>query len=244
MQEKLRINSYFDDTIIDTPQKPSGYFVVFIPGLFANALTDAYTKLSQAFLDHDYSFLRYQSWRNDTELREKNFQLMNHELGKLFDFVRSRRLKKVGIVAKSFGGAITLSYMCPEIYGQQNRVEPLDTIVMWAPTIGVSDNPTIGGYLNHPFSYFIEDETNERIRNIKTTKDSIFGVTAPVRIIHGTNDDIIDIENSRALASFLCNAEVMPIEGADHSYAWKNEQYDREFDHFTVDFFKKHMPAE
>ncbi len=58
-----------------------------------------------------------------------------------------------------------------------------------------------------------------------------------IGVLQGTKDEIVSVENSKRLVEALPNAELIILEGADHSY--KEEPYSTRLVEETVKFFKK-----
>ena len=66
-------------------------------------------------------------------------------------------------------------------------------------------------------------------------------MSAPVLLVHGTNDIPVDVDQSRRMAGALNDRleELVIIEDADHSlsrYAWRKTLYDK-----LDGFLKKHL---
>jgi 3-oxoadipate enol-lactonase len=60
---------------------------------------------------------------------------------------------------------------------------------------------------------------------------------APTLVLHGADDQLIDPENARILASLISGAELVVLEGAGHVY--HSEQADRA-DEIVLDFLRRH----
>ena len=59
----------------------------------------------------------------------------------------------------------------------------------------------------------------------------------PALVLHGSEDQLIDVENARVLASRIPGAELAILEGAGHVY--HSEQAERA-DEIVLDFVRRH----
>ena len=67
--------------------------------------------------------------------------------------------------------------------------------------------------------------------------DRLPELRVPVLVVHGSEDQLIDVGNARALASRIPGAELAILEGAGHVY--QSEQADRA-DEVVLDFVRRH----
>ncbi|ELZ27613.1 hypothetical protein C475_06825 [Halosimplex carlsbadense 2-9-1] len=91
--------------------------------------------------------------------------------------------------------------------------ERVDRLVLWAPAIFAGereDRPSI-------------------------TADELVGVDTPTRILQGDADEGLPVENARALADHLSDAEAVVLPGEDHSFQRDRERIVAE----TLDFLSR-----
>jgi pimeloyl-ACP methyl ester carboxylesterase len=69
--------------------------------------------------------------------------------------------------------------------------------------------------------------------------DRLPELRAPVLVLHGSEDQLIDVGNARVLASRIPGAELTILEGAGHVY--HSEQAERA-DEIVLDFVRRHSP--
>jgi len=204
---------------IDSPSEPTGEGIIFIPGASGGALGSRWQGLADAAVRNGFCLLRFESWAGPKELEQKCIKEVRQEIDWLIGKLSQKGCRRIGIVAKSFGGMIALAYMNSLVGG----------MVLWAPALGVSQSPNITE--STPFGEF------ENAQDINPGKEDLSGLKIPVRIIHGTADDVVDIGNSRKLIEALPSAELVTMLGAGHSF--KPESCQKELFNKTLEFLKK-----
>ena len=94
-------------------------------------------------------------------------------------FLESKGCKRIGIIGKSFGGCVALTYF-------NNKIGKM---VLWAPAIGISDKSNIDYWENR------KGLTLSNLSRINLDKQTISKHSKPILIIHGTKDGIFPIAN-------------------------------------------------
>lgn len=108
--------------------------------------------------------------------------------------------ESIGVVGKSFGGQLAITSR-PEV----------NFLVLWAPAIGFGEDN-------------VEKWRSTKLKHAQTIKDisvdkSFLGkIDSEAKIIHGTEDQVVDIENSRKICEALPECEFEKIENAGHSF--------------------------
>jgi len=70
--------------------------------------------------------------------------------------------------------------------------------------------------------------------------DRLPGITAPTLVLHGVDDQMVDPENARVLASRIRGAELVLLEGAGHVY---HSEQAGTVDRVVLDFIRRHADA-
>jgi len=183
--------------------------VFFIPGISGEAFTGRFANFYLSCLEKRWDVLRMQTWENVKELEAMNVAEIHRSIDEGIRRLKEDDYDEIVAVGKSFGGAMFLS--------RNNR--DISKMVLWAPAIGVSeDKSNLEEMLNVPFS-----EINS-LQEITLNKEFLSSVNTPVRIIQGTNDESVSVENSRRITSLLPKAELVQIEGMGHSYKTKEQE--------------------
>lgn len=88
----------------------------------------------------------------------------------------------------------------------------VDRMVLWAPAVFVGDH---------------DDRPS-------VTVDHLAGVVLPVRLLQGDADEVVSVENSRALADALPDGDLVQLPDEDHSFLTDEERVVRE----TAEFLR------
>jgi len=70
--------------------------------------------------------------------------------------------------------------------------------------------------------------------------DQLPRITAPTLVLHGADDQMVDSENARVLASRIRGAELVLLEGAGHVY---HSEQAGAADRIVLDFIRRHADA-
>lgn len=194
--------------------------IIYIPGASGKA-TERYDKLAKEFNNQWISFLRINLWEDEKKLGNLCVSTLHTLIDGITDFALMKGYKEIGLIGKSFGGGICLTY----------RNKNLSKLLLWAPAIGISEECNLNSIKNEQFSKI------GSMKNVKINKNFLSDLRINVGIIHGTKDDVVSIENSKKLIQILPNARLIPISGADHSY--REEPYATKLIEETIKFFKK-----
>lgn len=117
-------------------------------------------------------------------------------------FLKSEGYTKIFAIGKSLGGGILLTRNYPEI----------TKMVLWAPAIGVADDK---GNLNEKVDIVFSEISS--MLEVTVDKDLLSDIKVPVKIVQGTEDDNVPVENSLKVASCLLYSDVAKINGMGHS---------------------------
>lgn len=199
------------------PDETNGAAIVVLPGAGHGPYGDIFDRFTDEAAESGFHVLRFRSWQNHDELGQKTLHDLHSELAAAVELVRARGCTRLDVVAKSLGGAVALTHV-PEIVSQ---------VVLWAPAIKAGDSQNVESMRTTPLDELFPDDP------LEIDGPTLESISTPVRILHGDRDDI-SIENSRNLVDDLQNAELIAIEGADHSFAGDDVQ--AETIEYTLDF--------
>ncbi len=194
--------------------------VIYVPGVSGKA-TERFDDLAKEFNNQWISFLRVNLWEDEKKLGNLSINTMHKLIDGIINFVMLKGYKEIGLIGKSFGGGICLTY----------RNKNVDKMLLWAPAIGLSEECNLNSIRNEQISNF------SSMRNVKINKNFLSDLRISVGIIHGTKDEVVSIESSKKLIAMLPNSRLITISGADHSY--REEPYATKLIEETIRFFKK-----
>lgn len=176
--------------------------MVVLPGAGHGPYGDIFDRFAERAAEDGLLVLRFQSWEDHEELARKTLGDLHAEIDAAVAFLAERGCTRISVVGKSFGGGVALTHV-PDAVAR---------IVLWAPAIGVGDEPNL-------------DESRRmdlREANLRIDPPTLGTIETPVRILHG-DEDHIPFENSRKLVDGLRDAELIEVEGADHSFLGPEE---------------------
>lgn len=169
------------------------------------------------------------------------------DLNSAIEYLESRDVDRVGIYGHSQGGLVSL----------RNYDEDIETMFFTSPvTDSMPDYRQMRldaqqrqqvekkGYWvkereKGPRDQIVIDE--EIIEEKESVKQSelLSSVECPVKIVHGSEDEVVPLESSRKAVEKLETSELTTIEGLDHGYNDKIDEVAEE----AVNWFEKHMPV-
>ncbi|MFA6475872.1 MAG: hypothetical protein WCV68_00500 [Candidatus Paceibacterota bacterium] len=205
--------------VLDKGAEESNTAVIFIPGVSGKAFSDKYKQLSDECLKLGMDFLRVQSWDSVEELEQKNIRQIQEDIDEAIKFLKSGGYTKIFAIGKSFGGGILLTRNYPEI----------TKMVLWAPAIGIADDK---GNLNEKIDTLFSEISS--LLEVTVDRDLLSSIKVPVKIIHGTKDRNVLLENSLKIAGLLLYSDVAKIKDMGHSA--ETQEKEKELIDDTIEF--------
>lgn len=213
-----RITADHPEFKLDVPPTPTDTVVVFLPGISGGAFSDRFQPLVDACLHAGLAIARLNVWKDSIDVEQKSLNEIYRDLGDIITHLHTTYLHIFGI-GKSFGGAVMLTFSSAYISKK----------VLWAPAIGITESgANIGSYITTRLG------SVSSLLDIQIDRAFLQQKGTSTLIIHGTADDNIPFSNSEKIVSMLSNANLVPIEGADHSY--KNKEHETVVIKTTIDF--------
>lgn len=192
--------------MLEEPEEKTLSAVIVIPGISGGVFTDEYQHLSNAVIDHSYACLRLQSWSSPSDLQTKTPNDILDDISRGIDFLVKKGYTRIVAVGKSFGGAMLLL-----------RQDHITKLILWAPALFVvPEHGTIENYMTVPLAQA------KSVKDITIDYSFLQKIKTPLALIHGTNDHLVPIENSKEIQQHVHEATLEELTGLDHS--WKNEE--------------------
>ncbi|PSH02354.1 MAG: hypothetical protein BRC26_00985 [Nanohaloarchaea archaeon QH_8_44_6] len=126
------------------------------------------------------------------------------EINDAIDYLKDQNDLKVFIVAKSFSAGMVLA----------GNIDNVDKTVLWAPAVGFQEKANIEELRDSKLGE-VEEVTDIQINS------EFLEHKVPVKVIHGENDQVVQIENSESIVHNLPEAEIKRISETGHSYEGK-----------------------
>jgi alpha-beta hydrolase superfamily lysophospholipase len=177
---------------------------LFLPGISGQVMSDRFTPLQEALNGAGYALARLEVWAYERDIEGKTIASIHASVRAALDELADEGFETIHAVGKSFGGGMLLALHDARI-GKK---------ILWAPAIGCAHEGNLALMENIPLG------TVGSLLDIKVAYSDITADPSTIAIIHGTEDSIIPIENSRAIME-AAGGEVVAIEGADHSFKVK-----------------------
>ncbi|MFP4038656.1 MAG: alpha/beta hydrolase [Candidatus Nanohaloarchaea archaeon] len=150
----------------------------------------------------EFGVVRVDAWEGAEDLEGMNLKMLHARLYEAFELLKSNGCESVGLLGKSFGGQLGLTWP---------GNDQLDFMVLWAPAIGFGE-------------YNVDKWRSERLgkaseaTDISVDEEYLESIDMATLIIHGTRDEVVSVENSRRICDALPNCNMETVEGADHSF--------------------------
>lgn len=183
---------------LNTAEGPSDRGVLVVPGAGHGPFGDVFLRFSHAAAEEGHHVARFETWMSPGELEGKADEDFRAELEAGVDFLGSRGCSTVTVVAKSFGGRVTLEHL----------PEGVDRLVLWAPAVLVED---------------AENVPEEAWEHLPSVTPGEFGVDVPTRILQG-DDDNIPVDSAERIAEGLPQGELVVLPDEDHSFLRDHER--------------------
>lgn len=217
----IKLENTSAEILLEVPGQASEKVAIFLPGVSGGAFSDRYQPLVDACIEADIAIARLSSYAGAKELEQKTIQQLHSDIDAAVAFLQARGYTKIFGIGKSFGGALMLTCQSAKIAAK----------VLWAPAIAAVDaESNLNEYIDVPLG------SVPMLMDIKIDKDFLEKFFIPILIVHGTADDQIPFSNSEKIVTMLPEAQLIPIEGADHSY--KNKAHEEMVVYATIDFLK------
>ncbi|MFO7793811.1 MAG: alpha/beta hydrolase [Candidatus Nanohaloarchaea archaeon] len=193
-----------EDLVLEkNPESSRG--LIIIPGISSGPFGSPFDEVVEEVSD-DYSIVRINGWEDTEDLEKMTLKDLHDLIDEGCELLSSNGCESISILSKSFGGQLALTYPVNNIF---------EKMVLWAPAIGIGEN-------NVEKWRSTQLEHAQTATDISVDKAYLEKINSEVRIIHGTEDQVVDIENSTKICEALPKCEFSEIEDTDHSFKQKH----------------------
>ena len=189
-----------EDLVLEKDPK-SGRGLIIIPGISSGPFGSLFDEVVSQ-VSKDYGIVRINAWNGADDLEKMTLKDLHDLIDEACESLESDGCESISVLGKSFGGQLALTY--PE----NNKFEKM---VLWAPAIGfveVNVEKWRSTLLEHA----------QTATDISVDKAYLEKIDSEVKIIHGTEDEVINVENSKRICEALPRCEFEEIEDAGHSF--------------------------
>lgn len=193
---------------IEKPKNYSNHGVIIVPGAGGDVFDDKrFNQLAKALFEKDIAVIRVNLWKNKEEVDSLTISKIHKYINDCIQLLINEKITKIGIIGKSMGGGISLTYHNPKI----------NAMVLWAPAVGTAKVSNLNKMMDAAISTF------KTLRNVKLDENNLKKVNQPILLIQGTHDETVRKEDTEKLNLLLSNSTIELIEGAGHSYEKEHE---------------------
>jgi pimeloyl-ACP methyl ester carboxylesterase len=206
--------------VLHLPVSSTAVAAIFAHGFCSNMTRERYVMLSDALAEKGIAALRFDfAGSGESEEREITISGQVADLKAAVAYLQKRGYRSIGVVGESLGGITAL-----EAYS-----DAVKALVLWAPVTKARWTAEMSGIQKESLNrrgYYINHKDGKDFKIPKRYVEERLGVNRartlgefriPVFIIHGTEDEVIPVEDSReAIALLPQGSRLEEIQGGDH----------------------------
>lgn len=211
--EKININgtrAYFE--------KNSDKLIIFYHGNAGSACNRDYIKNKFKNLGFSTLIVEYTGFSND--IKKPTKQLLLKDVQNINQFLETVKFKKIIIVGESLGNALAIYH---------STLTKIDKLLLISPFYKMEDLAR-NNFGIYPIKLILREnyDNGQLINKSKTDK---------IKIIHGTDDDIISLDQARKLFDEIkiIDKEFIKIDKAGHNNIYTFEETNKNIDDFLVE---------
>lgn len=177
--------------------------LLVIPGISSDPYESPFNEVVDYAKEMGFSVVRLNQWSSSEDLEDKTLKDMHDLIDRALEKLDEEGYNYIGVLGKSFGGQLALTYP---------HNERFDFMILWAPAVGL-EGDNVDKWISTPLGQA------SAATDISIDPSYLKNIDIPVKIIHGTDDEVVDLEVSEQLAQNLDKGELMRVEGGDHSFS-------------------------
>jgi dienelactone hydrolase len=191
-----------------------------LPGISGGAHSERFQPLVDAVLKSSFAIARVSLWEGEESLKQTSPKELSAQIDGAVRSLQEKNYKHIAGVGKSFGGGMLFA----------NTNSAIACKVLWAPFIHYVDVDSNFGHIHF--------KDLEHLSDLTVDHSQLESYTGAIYFIHGSADTVIPVSNSYTLKNAVRGgADVLVIEGADHSF--KQKEHEEELIKKTITCIKK-----
>jgi len=232
MQEKLSFQNSKGDNLVGVLSNPSEgkekLIVVLCHGFDASKESQTYLRLEKTLNEKGISTFRFDFFghgESDGKFEDITISEAVDDALQAINFLKEKGFSKIALFGSSFGGmaallaaskekglfALILKSPVSDYLGKIAAEEDKVSVEQWKKD-GFIWHETKKGKLRLNYSFF---EDAQEVSGFEAANQ----INVPTLIVHGNQDKVVPVEQSRKTASLIPNCKLEIIEGADHKYS-------------------------
>jgi uncharacterized protein len=230
MEQTINFNNSKGDKLLGilSDNGNKDFVLVMVHGFSSNKNTKNFVKLSQILSGKNIASLRIDIWghgESDGDFAQITVSEAVDDILQAIKYVKGQGYKKIGLLGSSFGGIsgiiaasktkdlVLLALKSPvsDYMELEKGKYTQDQLDEWK-SIGYREYEDDGKVMKLNWTFVADFANNNAFEAAKSIK-------IPTLIVHGNTDDDVPYTQSQKLITFLPNANLVTIQGANHRYA-------------------------
>ena len=249
MQEKIKIGNL--DAILHNSEMNNSPGIIMVHGFGGEGLEEEFEDVANNLCKNGYTVLRFLfSGYKKNDLTDLTISKEISELKSVIDFLETKNInkEKIGIIAQSLGCVVSMLL-------NDSRVKAM---VMLAPLINLQEvlskefgENKIRELETFGYTTIIRKDRqrrklgvgfwNEVKKTNRVSKKQIEAINCPLLIIHGTDDQTVDYQESETILKWANEPKQLKlIEGGKH-VTIGDSKVRKNVNKYILDFFLKYM---
>lgn len=231
--QKLSFHSSRGNSLVGILSDPSGNasipVVVLCHGFATTKESETYLRLEKALNEVGLATFRFDFFghgESDGKFEDITISEAIDDAVHAVSFMKEQGFKRIGLFGSSFGGmaallaasktkslfALVLKSPVSDSLGKIAAAEGNASPEQWRKQGFIYNESRRMGKQKLNYSFY---EDSEKISGFEAAKE----ITVPTLIVHGSEDDVVPVEQSRKTASLIPGCRLEEIEGASHKYS-------------------------
>lgn len=192
--------------------------LLILPGISSGPFGSPFDEVVKEMSEY-CRVVRADTWDDARDLEEMTLKDLHQQIDEAVNRLRESGCERIHVVGKSFGGQLALTY--------PGNVS-FDTVILWAPAVGLGTSN-------------VEKWRSTTLDHASTATDitihtsDLKQLPSNTLLIHGEQDQIVDVENSETIAENIPGADVRVLKDTGHSFQRSKDEVIRN----TVEFLSQ-----
>lgn len=230
---------------LHTPKEQTDSVVVMAHGSCSNKDRARTVEVAELYAENGMAALRFDfGGSGESYETEISVEKQVDDLKSAIEFVKGKGYKRIGLQGESLGGLVScLAY-----------TNDIKTMVLWAPVTEKKDKLKEvfeqEGYSKEEFEkigYITKEKNGQKFtipkkyfkeRMAVNQTEMLSRIKCPVLILHGEEDDVVPLEDSKEAVKILENSKLEIISGLGHRFRFDDKKVSLDL---SLNWFKEHL---
>ncbi|WEL22891.1 alpha/beta fold hydrolase [Candidatus Nanohalovita haloferacivicina] len=181
--------------------------LLVIPGISSGPFGSPFDEVVEEMSEY-CRVVRVDTWDDARDLEELTLKDLHQQIDEAINRLTESGCERIHVIGKSFGGQLALTY--------PDNVS-FSSMVLWAPAVGLGTSnvekwrSTTLGHASTATDITIDTSTLQQL-------------PAETLLIHGEQDQIVEVENSETIAENIQGADVRVLKDTGHSFQGSKDE--------------------